>query len=337
MFGKRSGSENDTRPAKPGASVPEPAAPAAPAAPPRAAAPPVVSAPPLAPVRAPPPPPAEARRSDNYYQVKATIFGALIEAIDLAQLSKLDGEIRARGNPHDIVNEIIAIKNIVMSKSRSRVPCSTTFCNDVLGYGPLEPLLARGDIADIMVNGAGTVFIDKSRARFRHPASASATTSSFPQHLPAHRQPGRPARRRMPSPICDALLADGSRVNAIVPPPGDRRPALTIRKFKKDKLTLDQLVPREFGAISPEGAEILQIIGPRPPLQRADLRRYRLGQDHAAQLPHQTIFEHDERVDSLRRRRRIATAAAAWWCGPGNPPSQHRGRRPGHHARAGAP
>src|SRR6202044_3616624 len=61
------------------------------------------------------------------------------------------------------------------------------------------------------------------------------------------------------SPICDARLADGSRVNAIVPPLALDGPALTIRKFKKDKLTLDQLV--KFGAISPEGAEILKIIG----------------------------------------------------------------------------
>src|SRR5256714_15692335 len=62
-----------------------------------------------------------------------------------------------------------------------------------------------------------------------------------------------------PSRIGDARLADGSRVNAIVPPLAIDGPCLTIRKFKKDKLTLEQLV--KFGAISPEGAEILQIIG----------------------------------------------------------------------------
>ena len=87
MFGKRSGLDNDTRAPRPAAPAPEPAAP-------RAAAP-TVASPPLSPARqAPPPPPpvVEARRSDNYYQVKATIFGALIEAIDLAQLAKLDGE-----------------------------------------------------------------------------------------------------------------------------------------------------------------------------------------------------------------------------------------------------
>jgi pilus assembly protein CpaF len=61
------------------------------------------------------------------------------------------------------------------------------------------------------------------------------------------------------SPICDARLADGSRVNVIAPPLAIDGPALTIRKFKKDKLTLEQLV--RFGTISPEGADVLKIIG----------------------------------------------------------------------------
>src|ERR1700742_3556384 len=127
----------------------------------RAPAPPVVSSPPIAPARPAPQAPAmDARRSDTYYQVKATIFGALIEAIDLAQLAKLDGE-SAREEIRDIVNEIIAIKNIVMSIAEQE-ELLDDICNDVLGYGPLEPLLARDDIADIMVNGAGTVFIEVS-------------------------------------------------------------------------------------------------------------------------------------------------------------------------------
>jgi pilus assembly protein CpaF len=107
VFGKRSGNESETRAPKPAASVPEPSRPAPAPAP---AAAPTVASPPIAPVKmAPPPPPvAETRRSDNYYEVKATIFGALIEAIDLAQLAKLDSE-SAREEIRDIVNEIIAI------------------------------------------------------------------------------------------------------------------------------------------------------------------------------------------------------------------------------------
>src|SRR5256885_3326897 len=143
---------------KPAAGVPEPASGTAPAAA-RTRPPPAVASPPLAPARPGAPAPAiEARRSDTYYEVKATIFGALIEAIDLAQLAKLDSE-SAREEIRDIVNEIIAIKNIVMSIAEQE-ELLDDICNDVLGYGPLEPLLARDDISDIMVNGAGTVFIE---------------------------------------------------------------------------------------------------------------------------------------------------------------------------------
>jgi hypothetical protein len=118
----------------------------------------------------------EARRSDNYYQVKATIFGALIEAIDLAQLAKLDGE-SAREEIRDIVNEIIAIKNIVMSIAEQE-ELLDDICNDVLGYGPLEPLAVarrhRRHHGQRRRHGVHR----KSRARSRRPASASATTSS---------------------------------------------------------------------------------------------------------------------------------------------------------------
>ena len=79
------------------------------------------------------------------------IFGALIEAIDLAALAKLDAE-NAREEIRDIVHEIVAIKNLVLSISEQE-DLLDDICNDVLGYGPLEPLLARDDIADIMVNG----------------------------------------------------------------------------------------------------------------------------------------------------------------------------------------
>lgn len=172
MFGKRSGTDTDTRAPKPGAVSPEPAQAPAPAVS-RAPPPPAVASPPLAPAR--PAPAMESRRSDNYYEVKATIFGALIEAIDLAQLAKLDSE-SAREEIRDIVNEIIAIKNIVMSIAEQE-ELLDDICNDVLGYGPLEPLLSRDDIADIMVNGADTS-TSKSPARSSAPASASATTSS---------------------------------------------------------------------------------------------------------------------------------------------------------------
>lgn len=203
----------------------------------------------------PPPPPEPARRPDEYYVTKSMIFGALIEAIDLSQLSKLDAE-SAREEIRDIVNEIISLKNVVMSISEQE-DLLDDICNDVLGFGPLEPLLARDDIADIMVNGATRTFIEVggkiqlTNIRFRD----NAQLMNICQRIVS--QVGR--RVDEASPICDARLIDGSRVNVIAPPLAIDGPTLTIRKFKKDKLTLDQLV--RFGAISPEGGEILKIIG----------------------------------------------------------------------------
>jgi pilus assembly protein CpaF len=249
MFGKR-GSTAPTGPAAGASPAPAPAFAPAPAP----NAPLDIGRAPDKPAPAPEPV-AEVRRSEDYYDVKTAIFSALIDTIDLTQLVKLDAE-SAREEIRDIVNEIIGIKNVVMSIAEQEELLSD-ICNDVLGYGPLEPLLARDDIADIMVNGAGTTFIEvagkvqKTAVRFRD----NTQLLNICQRIVS--QVGR--RVDESSPMCDARLPDGSRVNVIVPPLSIDGPALTIRKFKKDKLTLDQLV--RFGSITPEGAEILKIIG----------------------------------------------------------------------------
>ncbi|MBI3678145.1 MAG: CpaF family protein [Proteobacteria bacterium] len=212
---------------------------------------------PTASVAAAAPKPARAveARSEDYYQIKTTIFNALIDTIDLAQLAQLDPE-SAREEIRDIVNEIISIKAVVMSIAEQE-HLLQDICNDVLGYGPLEPLLARDDIADIMVNGAGRVFIEVSgkvqltNIRFRD----NAQLMNICQRIVS--QVGR--RVDESSPICDARLLDGSRVNVIAPPLALDGPTLTIRKFKKDKLKLDDLT--RFGSINPSGARILGVIG----------------------------------------------------------------------------
>ena len=194
-------------------------------------------------------------RTDDYYQIKTTIFSALIDTIDLAQLAQLDVD-SAREEIRDIVNEIITIKNVVMSIAEQE-QLLTDICNDVLGYGPLEPLLARDDIADIMVNGASRVFIEVAgkvqltNVRFRD----NAQLMNICQRIVS--QVGR--RVDESSPICDARLLDGSRVNVIAPPLALDGPTLTIRKFRKDKLKLEDLV--RYGSITPEGARVLGIIG----------------------------------------------------------------------------
>ncbi len=256
MFGRRTAPAQPpaapaSKPAKPAAPKPAPAQakkrPAdAPAAPPR--------------VAAPAPKPSEqpveiGGRSDEYFQTKTTIFNALIDTIDLSQLAQLDTESAAE-EIRDIVNEIISIKNVQMSIAEQEALLQD-ICNDVLGYGPLEPLLARDDIADIMVNGSSRVFIEVggkiqlTNVRFRD----NAQLMNICQRIVS--QVGR--RVDEASPICDARLPDGSRVNVIAPPLSIDGAALTIRKFKKDKLRIQDLV--NFGSISPEGAKVLEIIG----------------------------------------------------------------------------
>src|SRR5438132_7694421 len=211
----------------------------------------------LAPSTAPvsKPPSVSDTRSDDYYQIKSTISGALIDTIDLAQLAQLDPD-SAREEIRDIVNEIISIKAVVMSIAEQE-SLLQDICNDVLGYGPLEPLLARDDIADIMVNGAGRVFIEVggkvqlTSIRFRD----NAQLMNICQRIVS--QVGR--RVDESSPICDARLLDGSRVNVIAAPLSLDGPTLTIRKFRKDKLTLEDLV--RFGSINPPGARLLGVIG----------------------------------------------------------------------------
>src|SRR5271155_906969 len=178
------------------------------------------------------------RRSETYFQTKSLIFGALIEAIDLAALSKLDPE-STREEIRDIVHEIVTIKNLVLSIAEQE-DLLDDICNDVLGFGPLEPLLARDEIADIMVNGPTRCFIEVggkiqlTNVRFRD----NAQLMNICQRIVS--QVGR--RVDESSPICDARLLDGSRVNVIAPP-----------------LALDDLV--KFGSISPAGARVLGVIG----------------------------------------------------------------------------
>jgi pilus assembly protein CpaF len=199
--------------------------------------------------------PADAQRAKEYFQTKSAIFNALIDSIDLSQLATMESQA-AREEIRDIVSEIIALKSIVMSISEQE-DLLEDICNDVLGYGPLEPLLARDDIADIMVNGSQKCYIEVAgkvrltNVRFRDDAHLMNVCQRIVSQVGRRVDEG--------SPICDARLPDGSRVNVIAPPLAIDGAALTIRKFKKDKLTLQQLV--KYNSISPEGAEVLRILG----------------------------------------------------------------------------
>ncbi len=252
MFGRRS--NEPSLPKRVAQQSPAPQAPMTPAEP-QAASQPRQQQAAAQPPRPEPVVEAQRKHSEEYYDVKTTVFNALIDTIDLTQLAKLDS-VAAREEIRDIVSEIIQIKNVVMSISEQE-ELLEDICNDVLGYGPLEPLLARDDIADIMVNGANATFIEvggkvqKTGVRF----ADNQQLMNICQRIVS--QVGR--RVDESSPICDARLPDGSRVNVIAPPLAIDGPVLTIRKFKKDRLRLEQLV--KFGSITPQAKVVLEIIG----------------------------------------------------------------------------
>ncbi len=191
--------------------------------------------------------------SEKLQEVKVTVFNDLIEAVDLTQLADLESDA-VREEIGDIVSEIISMGNLVLS-AQEQQQVINDICNDVLGLGPLEPLIARDDIADIMVNGPDKVYIETggkielTDIKFRDNAQLMNICQRIVTAV------GR--RVDEASPICDARLLDGSRVNVIAPPLAVDGAALTIRKFSKDKLQLSDLV--KFGSISEAGATVLQV------------------------------------------------------------------------------
>jgi pilus assembly protein CpaF len=179
----------------------------------------------------------------------------LRDGIDLKALARMKGD-EAKEEVNSAVEEISRFRNLDLTPSelkRIAKECS----DDMLGFGPLEELLEIDGIADIMINGPDTIYIElngkieRAHIKFRDN-----------QHLVTicQRIVGAIGRRvDEASPICDARLPDGSRVNVIIPPLAVDGACMTIRKFTKDKLTLDKLL--EFGAMSPSAAKLIMAIG----------------------------------------------------------------------------
>jgi pilus assembly protein CpaF len=186
-------------------------------------------------------------------EIKISVFNDLIEAVDLAQLSTLTADA-VREEISDIVSEIISMRSLVLS-AQEQQQVITDICNDVLGLGPIEPLLARDEIADIMVNGPDNVYIEVdgkvelTDVKFRDNAQLMNICQRIVNAV------GR--RVDEASPICDARLADGSRVNVIAPPLSIDGTSLTIRKFRKEKLKLRDLI--RFNSITEQLSTVLQI------------------------------------------------------------------------------
>jgi pilus assembly protein CpaF len=153
----------------------------------------------------------------------------------------------------DLFEQILAEENIVLSRPE-RARLFEQIAAEILGFGPLQPLLEDDTITEIMVNGAKSVYVERKGKLHRVPVT-------FENNDHVMRIIDRivaPLGRRIDesSPYVDARLQDGSRVNAVIPPISLVGPTLTIRKFSKNPITVEQLI--QFGSISPEAVQFLK-------------------------------------------------------------------------------
>lgn len=181
------------------------------------------------------------------------LFKDLIDVADLPGLAAMANE-QARGELSELARAVIQRQNTPLDLE-GQEDLVLEVINDILGLGPLESLLARDDIADIMVCGPKKVYIEVG-------GRLQLTEVQFrdeEQLINICRRIVGAVGRRVDesSPICDARLADGSRVAIVAPPLAIDGTSLTIRKFKKEKLNLDALI--KFGSISKAGAKVLEI------------------------------------------------------------------------------
>ena len=202
---------------------------------------------------APPPAPVEVEPSDPLFDVKRKIHAALVEALGpklyelAANPDRLEEEVRNK------LKEVMDAERTPLSAAdRQRVVTETI--DDVLGYGPLEPLLADDDVTEVMANGPKNIFVERN-------GRLQKVDVRFPDDAALRRvidkivgQVGR--RIDEASPYVDARLPDGSRVNAVIPPVALDGSMLTIRKFATDPLRDQDLLT--YGTMTPEVAEFLQ-------------------------------------------------------------------------------
>jgi pilus assembly protein CpaF len=194
---------------------------------------------------------AERTAVDPYAELKTRVHHACI--------AKLGPELFAAETTGDLservlraVTEQLALDRTPLTRDERR-QLVREITDDILGYGPLEPLLRDDSVTEVMVNGADRIYIERSGK-----IEQAGVTFVDDAHLlriidKIVSQVGR--RIDEASPMVDARLPDGSRVNAIIPPLSLRGPTLTIRKFSRDPYTMDDLI--NFGTLTPKAAHFL--------------------------------------------------------------------------------
>ncbi|GAA1254623.1 CpaF family protein [Oryzihumus leptocrescens] len=196
---------------------------------------------------------AKHRSRDPWAGVKASVHQALLESLGPQlydpHLEHSDLEQRVR---HTLQAVLDAEQTPLSSADRTRIAQEVT--DEILGHGPLEPLLRDGEITEIMVNGPDSIYVE--RAGRIYPVEATFTSDAHLRRT-IDKIVGRVGRRvDESSPMVDARLADGSRVNAVIPPIALDGSLLTIRKFSADPFTDRDLIA--FGTMTPQVRDFLE-------------------------------------------------------------------------------
>ena len=191
--------------------------------------------------------------SDQEMEWKQRINDKL-EILDLSLIETI-GEDKARAEIRDTVNRLLAEEQAPLNL-RQRQAVIKQIEDDVMGLGPLEPLLADKTVSDILVNGHDTIYVERhgrlERTNLRF-ADHSHLMNTIDRIVSAV---GR--RVDESSPMVDARLADGSRVNAIIPPLALDGATLSIRRFAVERLTMDRLI--ELHTATPAIAEVMSAV-----------------------------------------------------------------------------
>ena len=185
-------------------------------------------------------------------EYKQKLHEQLLNLLDLPQIIKLSKN-EARSQINDISRRLIDEKDLPVN-TKSRQLIINEVANDILGLGPLEHLLYDKSIADVLVNGYNSVYIERYGKLEKTPIFFSSNEHLMKVIDKIVTSVGR--RIDESSPLVDARLADGSRVNAIIPPLSLDGPSLSIRRFTQDKMQLHDLV--EIQSITPAMSEILK-------------------------------------------------------------------------------
>ncbi len=195
---------------------------------------------------------ARKRSTDPYADIKKAVHAALVESLGPqlyhTQLSESDLNQRVRVVLHDVLTH-----DQTPLPSAERAMLAQQIADEILGYGPLEPFLRDTEVTEVMVNGHDTVYVERF-GKIEHVDAAFTDDAHLRRTI--DKIVGRVGRRvDESSPMVDARLPDGSRVNAIIPPLAVDGSALTIRKFAADPYTVDDLVA--FGTMSREVSQFL--------------------------------------------------------------------------------